>query len=125
MWRSMFAFHAEDLNLPSINVVHAGQPKMWYGVPPSSGKRLESLAQSFWPSEYLECDLFLRHKTKLISPQKLRQNGVPFYRAVQYPGEIMITWPGCYHGGFNAGLNVAGMFFFTLNKIYYYYLISQ
>lgn len=39
MWRSMFAFHVEDVNLYSINYLHRGDPKSWYCVPPDARKR--------------------------------------------------------------------------------------
>lgn len=39
MWRSMFAFHVEDVNLYSINYLHRGDPKSWYCVPPDSRQR--------------------------------------------------------------------------------------
>ena len=105
MWRSFFPFHCEDRNLFSINVMHLGEPKYWYGVPPASGPRLETLAKSIWPEE--TCPEFMRHKTKMVSPTRLAQAAIPFVRAVQRPGDIMITWPGSYHGGFNAGFNLA------------------
>lgn len=31
-FRSMFAWHVEDLNLASINFQHYGKPKYWYGI---------------------------------------------------------------------------------------------
>ena len=31
-WRTTFAWHQEDLNLPSINFLHYGKPKFWYVV---------------------------------------------------------------------------------------------
>ena len=31
-FRSMFAWHVEDLNLASINFQHYGKPKFWYGI---------------------------------------------------------------------------------------------
>jgi hypothetical protein len=48
---------------------------------------------------------FLRHKTSLISPARLKEFGVPFYRAYQKPGEFVITFPAAYHQGFNLGTN--------------------
>lgn len=35
MWRAMFAFHTEDMNLYSINFLHTGKPKSWYSIPPN------------------------------------------------------------------------------------------
>lgn len=44
MWRAMFAWHTEDVNLYSINYLHMGHPKSWYSVPPKHARRLESVA---------------------------------------------------------------------------------
>lgn len=42
-----------------------------------------------------------------MSPTVLRAAGVPIYRAVQRPGEFVITFPKAYHAGFNCGFNCA------------------
>ena len=39
----------------------------------------------------------------LISPSRLRDASIPFVRMVQYPGEMVINFPGAYHSGFNSG----------------------
>jgi jumonji domain-containing protein 2 len=49
MWRAMFAFHTEDMNLYSINYLHTGKPKSWYSIPPNHAKRFGSMAQSLHP----------------------------------------------------------------------------
>jgi histone demethylase JARID1 len=49
----------------------------------------------------------MHHITTTISPGLLLEKGVPVYRAVQCPGEFMVTFPRGYHAGFNAGLNLA------------------
>jgi len=75
-----------------------------------------SLPPSFLPSfsvaslfreDYEECPNFLRHKTKLFSPEFLKRQGVQYQTVVQLPGEFVIPMPGAYHFGFNHGYNIA------------------
>lgn len=106
-WRASFAFHTEDMELYSINYLHYGAPKSWYSIPPKYKKRFEVMAQSYYPEEYYQCSEFLRHKTSLISPSRLKDCAIPYHTAVQEKGEFMITFPGSYHQGFNHGFNIA------------------
>lgn len=106
-WRASFAFHTEDMNLHSINYLHGGAPKSWYSLGLSQKKRFENLANGYYSSDVLECSEYLRHKTCVISPQKLKEQGMDYTTAVQYPGEFIITFPSCYHQGFNHGFNLA------------------
>ncbi|XP_075266708.1 lysine-specific demethylase 4C isoform X2 [Opisthocomus hoazin] len=107
MWKTTFAWHTEDMDLYSINYLHFGEPKSWYAIPPEHGKRLERLAQGFFPSSCQGCDAFLRHKMTLISPSILKKYGIPFDKVTQEAGEFMITFPYGYHAGFNHGFNCA------------------
>uniref|UniRef100_A0A8C5DI82 Lysine-specific demethylase 4B n=1 Tax=Gouania willdenowi TaxID=441366 RepID=A0A8C5DI82_GOUWI len=107
MWKTTFAWHTEDMDLYSINYLHFGQSKSWYAVPPEHGKRLERLAQGFFPGSAQGCDAFLRHKMTLISPSILKKYGIPFDRVTQNEGEFMITFPYGFHAGFNHGFNCA------------------
>uniref|UniRef100_A0A671UI52 Lysine-specific demethylase 4B n=1 Tax=Sparus aurata TaxID=8175 RepID=A0A671UI52_SPAAU len=107
MWKTTFAWHTEDMDLYSINYLHFGQSKSWYAIPPEHGKRLERLAQGFFPGSSQGCDAFLRHKMTLISPSILKMYGIPFDRITQNEGEFMITFPYGYHAGFNHGFNCA------------------
>ena len=40
-WRTTFAWHTEDLNLPAINFLHYGKPKFWYSIGRHDGHLLE------------------------------------------------------------------------------------
>ncbi|XP_070287748.1 lysine-specific demethylase 4C isoform X3 [Myotis yumanensis] len=84
-----------------------GAYMMRYAIPPEHGKRLERLAQGFFPSSFQGCDAFLRHKMTLISPSVLKKYGIPFDKITQEAGEFMITFPYGYHAGFNHGFNCA------------------
>ncbi|WAR22970.1 KDM4B-like protein [Mya arenaria] len=107
MWKTTFAWHTEDMDLYSINYIHFGAPKTWYAIPPEHGKRLERLAQGFFPTSFQACPAFLRHKMTLISPKVLKQYSIPFNKITQEAGEIMITFPYGYHSGYNHGFNCA------------------
>lgn len=107
MWASAFAAHTEDMNLLSINYLHAGSPKYWYAIAQEDSKRFESLAQNHYPSAASECPEFLRHKIYMLSPAILKKAGIKFTTCVQRPGDAIITFPGAYHFGFNTGFNIA------------------
>lgn len=108
MWASVFCAHMEDMNLLSINYLHAGAPKVWYAVPSGDyAQRLEHLCEAHYHHAKSECSEFMRHKRVLLSPAILKKAGIPFTTTVQYPGDAIITFPGSYHFGFNTGFNVA------------------
>ena len=92
-WRSMFALHTEDMDLYSINYMHEGHSKVWYGVPPAEAQRVVTVASSMFSDEERQCPQFLRHKNTLLSPRKLRAHDITVHRLVQNPGEFVITWP--------------------------------
>lgn len=106
-WRALFAWHVEDANLYSINIVHFGAPKSWYGLSPTDARRFERFAAHQFPHAANGCASFLRHKMTVISPKVLRDNGFNVAECVHHAGEIMITLPEAYHAGFNHGFNVA------------------
>jgi hypothetical protein len=106
-WKSMFAWHIEDVNLFSINYVHYGAPKQWYGIAPRDADKFDEVCRQLWPLESRGCRDFIRHKEFLVSPALLRSRGVRTISTRQMRGEFMITWPRAYHAGFNYGFNAA------------------
>jgi hypothetical protein len=108
MWASVFCAHTEDMNLLSINYLHAGAPKVWYAIAAGEdSQRFEQLMESNYHEAKRGCPEYLRHKRSLVSPAILKKAGIPFTRAVQYPGDLIITFPASYHCGFNTGFNIA------------------
>ena len=108
MWASVFCAHTEDMNLLSINYLHAGAPKIWYAIAPGpDAKRFEALCEFQYPVAARVCKEFMRHKRHLLSPMVLQKAGIKYTTAIQRPGDAIITFPGGYHFGFNTGFNVA------------------
>jgi len=110
----MFCWHKEDMDLYSINYLHLGQPKFWYGVDLTCNDQFEKYVHSLFPDQHKLCSEFIRHKTTLIHPERLMSQGIKLRRAVQRPREYIITRAAGYHSGFNAGYNIAEAVNFAL-----------
>ncbi|KAL7146987.1 hypothetical protein ABFS83_06G078800 [Erythranthe nasuta] len=104
---SSFCWHVEDHHLYSLNYMHWGAPKMWYGVPGSDALKLEAAMRKHLPDLFEEQPDLLHNLVTQLSPSILRSEGVPVYRCVQNPGEFVLTFPRAYHAGFNCGFNCA------------------
>lgn len=104
------------MDLYSINYLHFGAPKQWYCIPPDYSERFERIAQGIFSQDFKQCPQFLRHKTHLISPSSLTNDGVPFNRLVQHEGEFVLTFPFAYHSGYNLGFNCAESINFALEN---------
>lgn len=72
-WRTTFAWHCEDLDLPSINYLHYGKPKFWYSIPPDESDEIEHIARKYLPDAFNKCPENMRHKTTLIDPYLLKK----------------------------------------------------
>ncbi|KAL8539023.1 hypothetical protein ACS0TY_000863 [Phlomoides rotata] len=104
---SSFCWHVEDHHLYSLNYMHWGAPKMWYGVPGSDAIKFEAAMRKHLPDLFDEQPDLLHKLVTQLSPSILRSEGVPVYRCVQNPGEFVLTFPRAYHAGFNCGFNCA------------------
>ncbi|CAL9102486.1 unnamed protein product [Musa acuminata var. zebrina] len=109
---SMFAWHVEDHYLYSINYHHCGAFKTWYGIPGHAATDFEKVVWNHvYDSDILQgegedaaFDVLLG-KTTMFPPNILLEHNVPVYKAVQRPGEFIITFPRAYHAGFSHGFN--------------------
>jgi len=104
---SSFCWHVEDHWTLSINYLHMGEPKTWYGVPGKYASKLESVMKTYAPELFKAEPKLLHELITTLNPNILEQNGVPIFRTDQCAGEFVITWPRAYHAGFNQGFNVA------------------
>ncbi|KAJ0927447.1 putative chromatin remodeling & transcription regulator FYR family [Helianthus annuus] len=104
---SSFCWHVEDHHLYSVNYMHWGDPKIWYGVPGSHATALENAMKKHLPDLFKEQPDLLHQLVTQLSPTVLKSEGVPVYRASQHSGEFIVTFPRAYHAGFNCGFNCA------------------
>ena len=114
VWRSLFGWHKEDVDLYSINYLHYGEPKFWYSIDLDSNEDFEAVANEYFQDLYRECPEFLRHKTTLIEPKILLAKGIKMRKIVQREREFVISRAAAYHSGFNSGFNIAEAVNFAL-----------
>lgn len=104
---STFCWHVEDHHLYSLNYMHWGAPKMWYGVPGKDALKLEAAMKKHLPNLFEEQPDLLHNLVTQFSPSILKSEGVPVFRCIQHSGEFVLTFPRAYHAGFNCGFNCA------------------
>ncbi|KAL1323427.1 hypothetical protein HN51_033774 [Arachis hypogaea] len=105
---SWFAWHVEDHDLHSLNYLHMGSGKTWYGVPRDAAVAFEDVVRVHgYGSEINPLVTFstLGEKNTVMSPEVLINAGVPCCRLVQNAGEFVVTFPRAYHTGFSHGFN--------------------
>ncbi|XP_046372172.2 lysine-specific demethylase 5A-like isoform X4 [Haliotis rufescens] len=104
---SSFCWHNEDHWSYSINYLHWGEPKTWYGVPGESADIFERAMRQMAPELFEQAPDLLHQLTTIMNPNLLMAKGVPIVRTNQHAGEFVVTFPRAYHAGFNQGYNFA------------------
>lgn len=102
-----FCWHNEDHWSYSINYLHWGEPKTWYGVPGSKAEAFENTMKRAAPELFQSQPDLLHQLVTIMNPNTLMNADVPVYRTDQHAGEFIITFPRAYHAGFNQGYNFA------------------
>lgn len=107
------AFHCEDGPLRSYNLTLYGW-KLWLIVRNESSSRFEEFIKSQKAPKNgpcMNCDQEIRHKSLLVTPERLKAEGVTFDQFCTGPGDLIITGPRQYH----AVLNLTTCFAIAIN----------
>ncbi|XP_071817474.1 lysine-specific demethylase 5A-like isoform X3 [Apostichopus japonicus] len=104
---SAFCWHNEDHWSYSINYLHWGEPKTWYGVSGKTADMFESIMKEQAPELFSAQPDLLHQLVTIMSPSVLMKHNLPIYKTNQCAGEFVITFPRAYHAGFNQGYNFA------------------
>lgn len=115
---STFCWHLEDQYTLSANYQHEGAPKIWYSIPEYSSSNFDKLMKNLAPDLFDKQPDLLHQLVTLISPydKRFKEAKIKCYKAVQNPNEFIVTFPKCYHAGFNSGYNFNEAVNFTLDS---------
>ncbi|KAK7866457.1 hypothetical protein R5R35_008978 [Gryllus longicercus] len=102
-----FCWHNEDHWSYSINYLHWGEPKTWYGVSGNKAECFEAAMKKAAPELFHSQPDLLHQLVTIMNPNILMAEGVPVCRTDQHAGEFVVTFPRAYHAGFNQGYNFA------------------
>lgn len=104
-------FHLSVLLFTTLDTMVI-EPKTWfldcrYGIPERFATQYEELVKKAYPERFEKDPDLLHQLVKMVSPVFLRSHGVNVFKAIQQEGEIIVTFPRAYHGGFSHGWNCA------------------
>ncbi|KAI7904086.1 uncharacterized protein BX663DRAFT_506344 [Cokeromyces recurvatus] len=102
---SAFCWHNEDHYTYSINYMHWGETKTWYGIPGSDANKFEETMKKAVPELFEQQPDLLFQLVTMLSPGRLLKENVNVYAVDQRPGQFVVTFPKAYHSGFNHGFN--------------------
>uniref|UniRef100_A0A3B3B9I3 [histone H3]-trimethyl-L-lysine(4) demethylase n=1 Tax=Oryzias melastigma TaxID=30732 RepID=A0A3B3B9I3_ORYME len=74
---SSFCWHIEDHWSYSINYLHWGEPKTWYGAPGFAAEQLESVMKKLAPELFESQPDLLHQLVTIMNPNTLMAHGVP------------------------------------------------
>jgi histone demethylase JARID1 len=74
---SCFCWHIEDHWTYSINYLHWGEPKTWYGVPGAYAEEFEEVMKRTAPELFEHQPDLLHQLVTLLSPTVLMENNIP------------------------------------------------
>ncbi|KAF6210416.1 hypothetical protein GE061_013522 [Apolygus lucorum] len=104
---STFCWHIEDHWSYSINYLHWGEAKTWYGIPGKDAEYFETVMKNVAPVLFEGQPDLLHDLSTTVNPNTLMDYGLTIFRTDQKAGEFVVTFPRAYHAGFNQGFNFA------------------
>lgn len=115
---STFCWHLEDQYTLSANYQHEGAPKIWYSIPEYACDKFQRFMKDIAPDLFEKQPDLLHQLVTLISPydKRFKDAKINCFKAIQNPNEYIITFPKCYHAGFNSGYNFNEAVNFTLDS---------
>lgn len=105
---SVFGIHLEDHFTYSVNYQFSGNSKIWYCIKISDSDKFHEYIKERYPDFIRRQKDILHQLTATISPYDIeihKKIGIKFFKACQNPYEYIITFPKCWHFGFNLGFN--------------------
>ncbi len=107
---TMFLMQLGDFAAYTVNYHHAGGPRSYTIVKPSSHQRLEEfICLAFQQSKNPKppsCSQFVSHEEVYIPKETLIANGIEFTEVTQFERELLVIFPYAYYQGFNGAANV-------------------
>ena len=117
---STFSWHIEPVDVPSVSVLHAGMPRIWYVVHSEYTAEVQKYVwenistYSLKPGPFHECIPFFEHRWTHQEPvalmremQRRLSNRFKVFVAVQTPGVSLFIPKQTLHSGFSTGSNIA------------------
>ena len=102
---SVTGWHVEPHFLPLISYNHFSYPRIWYACPASQSGRFLSVLHDIVP-RLVNGNHILNPNCVLVPPAEFAAKEITLCRAVQKPGEFILTAPMSYICNFSLGLNV-------------------
>ena len=111
---SAFALHDEPDKVCSINYLHpidGTHAKFWICFTILDSFKLKAYLKKRFDHLFEYCENYLRHSSLLFHPKILQELDITYYHGLQMPGDIIVTFSGGLHMGYNMGVNLAEVSF--------------
>nr|POF16960.1 lysine-specific demethylase [Quercus suber] len=102
---SSLHWKTEEHHLYLLRYMHLGAPRISYCIPRSYNVKFEAAVKKYFPDLLVEQHELGNSLVKEVFISRIKSEGIPVYRCIQYPREFVLILPGAYHSGFDCGFN--------------------